>query len=98
MRHQVMVRAQLRKILNGDNAKTDYLAQETFRLAWRKPHQFRGDARFSTWLYRIAYSGLLQACQKRLSTVEDIDGDALDQRTSGGLASGISVGHRLKPS
>ena len=30
------------------------IAQETFIRAWRALHQFRGDAQFYTWLYRIA--------------------------------------------
>lgn len=59
-RHQGMVRAQLRRLLRGDEAAADDLAQETFVLAWRKLDQFRGDARFSTWLYRIAYTCFLQ--------------------------------------
>ncbi len=42
-----MVRAQLRRLLHGDHAMADDLAQETFLLAWRKLDQFRGDARFS---------------------------------------------------
>jgi len=49
-RHQGMVRAQLVRLLQGDRARADDLAQETFLLAWRKLGQFRGDARFSTWL------------------------------------------------
>jgi RNA polymerase sigma-70 factor (ECF subfamily) len=64
-RHQGMVRAQLRRLLGGDAARADDLAQETFLLAWRKLDQFRGEARFSTWLYRIAYSRFLQARRKR---------------------------------
>lgn len=63
-RHQGMVRAQLRRLLRGDDAAADDLAQETFLLAWRKLEQFRGEARFSTWLYRIAYSCFLQAIRK----------------------------------
>jgi RNA polymerase sigma-70 factor (ECF subfamily) len=59
-----LVRAQLRRLLKGDHAKADDLAQETFLLAWRKLHQFRGDARFSTWLHRIAYTCFLQARRK----------------------------------
>lgn len=35
-RHQGMVRAQLRRLLQGDAAGADDLAQETFLLAWRK--------------------------------------------------------------
>lgn len=64
-RHQGMVRAQLRRLLRGDHATADDLAQETFLLAWRKLDQFRGDARFSTWLYRIGYSCFLQAYRKK---------------------------------
>lgn len=64
-RHQGMVRAQLRRLLHGDEAMADDLAQETFLLAWRKLGQFRGEARFSTWLYRIAYACFLQAYRKK---------------------------------
>ncbi len=64
-RHQGMVRAQLRQLLRGDRTAADDLAQEAFLLAWRKLHQFRGDARFSTWLHRIAYTCFLQARRKR---------------------------------
>lgn len=81
-RHQGMVRAQLRRLLHGDDGRADDLAQETFLLAWRKLDQFRGEARFSTWLYRIAYTCFLQARRKGLSAADDIDGDASDSRTS----------------
>lgn len=64
-RHQGMVRAQLRRLLHGDAAGADDLAQEAFLLAWRKLDRFRGDARFSTWLYCIAYSCFLQAYRKK---------------------------------
>lgn len=81
-RHQGMVRAQLRRLLHGDEARADDLAQETFLLAWRKLDQFRGEARFSTWLYRIAYTCFLQAHRKQSSAAEAIDGDAPDQPIS----------------
>lgn len=64
-RHQGMVRAQLCRLLHGDEAAADDLAQETFLLAWRKLDQFRSEARFSTWLYRIAYSCFLQMCRTK---------------------------------
>lgn len=73
-RHQGMVRAQLRRLLRGDAAAADDLAQETFLLAWRKLDQFRGDARFSTWLYRIAWSCFMQAHRKQPQFANDIDG------------------------
>lgn len=64
-RHQGAVRAQLRRLLHGDQALADDLAQETFIVAWRKLDQFRGDARFSTWLYQIAHTRFLQAIRKK---------------------------------
>jgi len=78
-RHQGMVRAQLRRLLHGDEATADDLAQETFLLAWRKLDQFRGEARFSTWLYRIAYSCFLQACRKRSLRGGDMDNGEVEQ-------------------
>lgn len=78
-RHQGMVRAQLRRLTLGDAARADDLAQETFLLAWRKLHQFRGEARFSTWLYRIAYSCFLQAQRRRPPVADEIDGAAVDE-------------------
>lgn len=78
-RHQGMVRAQLRRLLRGDAAAADDLAQETFLLAWKKLGQFRGDAQFSTWLYRIAYSCFLQA-RRRSSWIENrTQEDAVDE-------------------
>ncbi|HVT31817.1 MAG TPA: RNA polymerase sigma factor [Rhodanobacteraceae bacterium] len=72
-RHQGMVRAQLRRLLRGDEAAADDLAQEAFLLAWQKLHQFRGEARFSTWLYRIAYTCFLQTRRRKSLPSDDID-------------------------
>jgi len=55
-RHQSMVRAVLRRLTNGDAALADDLAQEAFLLAWRRLGSFRFEARFTTWLYRIAFN------------------------------------------
>ena len=77
-RNQGMVRAQLRRLLHGDEAAADDLAQETFMLAWRKLDQFRGDARFSTWLYRIAYTCFLQV-HRGPARHEAIDDEAMER-------------------
>lgn len=78
-RHQGMVRAQLCRLLHGDEAAADDLAQETFLLAWRKLDQFRNEARFSTWLYRIAYACFLQACRKKSWGAHHADDHAMAQ-------------------
>lgn len=59
--HQSAVRAQLRRLLRGDVARADDLAQEVFVQAWLKLPQFRGEARLSTWLYRMAWHQYLMA-------------------------------------
>lgn len=79
-RHQGMVRAQLRRLLHGDAAGADDLAQETFLLAWRKLDQFRGEARFSTWIYRIAYSCFLQAHRKRTVHAGEAEAGDVEQQ------------------
>lgn len=41
------------------------ITQETFLAAWQGLPSFRGDARFSTWLYRIAYNCSLKQLEQR---------------------------------
>lgn len=78
-RHQGVVRAQLCRLLHGDAAGADDLAQEAFLQAWRKLHQFRDEARFSTWLYRIAYSCFLQAYRKKSELADDAGASEVEQ-------------------
>ncbi|MBN8504250.1 MAG: sigma-70 family RNA polymerase sigma factor [Burkholderiales bacterium] len=70
-RHQGLVRAQLRRLLGEQAALADDLAQDCFVIAWRKLEQFRGDARFSTWLYRIAHSCFLQHLRSERGRVQE---------------------------
>jgi RNA polymerase sigma-70 factor (ECF subfamily) len=74
-RHQSTVRACLRKLTAGNHALADDLAQETFVLAWRNLKSFRQEAKFSTWLYRIATNCWLADARKRK---EELLGDRAD--------------------
>lgn len=67
LRHQGMVRAQLRRLTGGDHAWADDIAQEAFLNAWRKLGQFRGESRFRTWLFRVSYATFLQASRRTRS-------------------------------
>jgi RNA polymerase sigma-70 factor, ECF subfamily len=40
----------------GDHGEAEDVTQETFLRAYERLEEFRGDARFSTWLYRICYN------------------------------------------
>jgi RNA polymerase sigma-70 factor, ECF subfamily len=54
-RHQSQVRRLLRRLTGGDPTVADDLAQEAFLRGYRSLKSYRGTARFSTWLCRIAY-------------------------------------------
>ena len=74
-RHQSQVRTVLRRLTRGDAALADDLAQETFILAWRNLRHFRFEARFSTWLYRIAFNAWQSDARKRREVLLDADDD-----------------------
>lgn len=59
-----MVAANLFRVL-GDRNDLDDLAQEVFLIAFRGLARFRGDARLSTWLYRICVNVALGRLRSR---------------------------------
>lgn len=75
-RHQSKVRAVLRRLTRGDSALADDLAQETFVLAWRNLKGFRFDARFSTWIYRIAFNAWQSEARKKRAVSIELDDEA----------------------
>ncbi|HEY2864251.1 MAG TPA: sigma-70 family RNA polymerase sigma factor [Casimicrobiaceae bacterium] len=91
-RHQSTVRSTLRKLTGGNVAQADDLAQETFLLAYRNLKSFRQEAKFSTWLYRIAYNVFLADARRirELPLPED-DGEVLP---AAGAESPSSVSHQ----
>ena len=91
-RHQSTVRSTLRRLTGGNVAQADDLAQETFLLAYRNLKSFRQEAKFSTWLYRIAYNVFLADARriKELQMPED-DDEALPAADS---ATPSSVSHQ----
>jgi RNA polymerase sigma factor (sigma-70 family) len=67
--HQSAVRGLLRQLTRSDITLADDLAQETFLRAYRNIGSFRGEAKFSTWLYRIAYNCFREEARKRKELV-----------------------------
>jgi RNA polymerase sigma factor (sigma-70 family) len=95
--HQSKVRAQLRRLAGADQSWADDLAQEAFLHAWRKLDQFRGQARFSTWLHCIAYTTFLQAVRRRTIKAEyafDDRGPGLDESRQHALATDMASAMR----
>jgi RNA polymerase sigma-70 factor (ECF subfamily) len=64
LRYQSLVRGFLRR-LTADAAAADDVAQETFIKAYARLTQFRGDAKFGTWLIAIAYNEFRQMHRRR---------------------------------
>ena len=73
-RYQSPVRAFLARMTRGDAHLADDLAQESFLKAWKKLATFRGDSRFSTWLFGIAFNEFRGAARRRKElALEEMD-------------------------
>ena len=63
-----------------DSAAADDLAQQTFLKVWQKLHTFRNGARFSTWLFAIAFNEFRNTCRRKKELlVEDVDTTETDE-------------------
>ena len=74
--YQPQVRRFFLNLTLGDEALSDDLAQETFLKAYINVRSFRGVAKFSTWLYRIAYNEFCswqRKTQHEASLPDDLD-------------------------
>jgi len=78
--------------LTGDPAEAEDLTQEAFLQMFRKIHTFRGEARFSTWLYRLTVNVVLARLRKKRypeisldATVEPGEGDSKPLMELGGI-------------
>ncbi len=63
-RYQSQLRYSLRQLTGWNEALADDLAQETFIKAYQALPGFKGDAKFSSWLYRIAYNQMVSHFRK----------------------------------
>ncbi|MEN8225449.1 MAG: sigma-70 family RNA polymerase sigma factor [Bacteroidota bacterium] len=63
-KHQDFVFTIVRKIVNSPE-EAEEVAQDIFVKAYKKLPDFHGKAKFSTWLYRIAYNTAISHTRKR---------------------------------
>ena len=84
--------------LTGDAELSKDLAQDTFVKAWLNIGSFRAAAKFSTWLYRIAYNVFYDYARAK-KPVADVDVEMLSQQLfyeTPDKDSGIDLAQALK--
>ena len=59
--------------ITADPQDAEDALQDTLIAAWQNIHKFRGNAKFSTWCYRIAANASIAVCRKRRSIPIDTD-------------------------
>ena len=62
--YQAPLRAFLRSLANQEVDLADDLSQDTFIIAYRQMHKFRGEGSFLSWLMGIGYRRFLQYARK----------------------------------
>ncbi len=57
----------------GNNEDAEEITQDVFLKAFRKIHTFKGNSKFSSWLYRIAYNTTISATRKAKKEYAGVD-------------------------
>lgn len=74
------------------NEEAEEIAQDTFIKAFKNLSKFKGDSKFSTWLYKIAYRTCLDSLKKQTekyqtSTIDEITANKI--KSTEGVLDGI---------
>jgi RNA polymerase sigma-70 factor (ECF subfamily) len=59
--------------MTKNREEAEEISQDTFIKAYKNIHKFKGDSKFSTWLYRIAYHACLDAIKKNHNNSSEIN-------------------------
>jgi len=61
----------LRMLKNREEAEE--VSQDTFIKVYKSLHKFKGDSKFSTWIYKVAYNGCLDQIKKNKKYQNDVE-------------------------
>ncbi len=61
----------LRMLKNREEAEE--VAQDTFIKTYKSLHKFKGDSKFSTWIYRVAYNSCLDRIKKNKKHLNNVE-------------------------
>lgn len=88
-RHKDMVFTIAVKILrNREDAEE--VAQDVFVKAFNALPTFKGDAKFSTWLYRIAYNTAISHTRRKKPVFSAIDDGVIDNYTTDSISKNVN--------
>lgn len=65
-----------------DHEDAEEIAQDSFLKAYQKLETFKGESKFSTWLYTIVYRNSISKIRKKNIVTTDIDAFVLDNHTT----------------
>ncbi|MDH3193039.1 MAG: sigma-70 family RNA polymerase sigma factor [Acidimicrobiia bacterium] len=88
--HAFLVASTLRIVRN--RATAEDLAQEAMFRAWRKIGEFRGDAQFRSWVYRIATNLALNQVQRSRESTAEFPIEPTPARSAESVAIGATIG------
>jgi len=89
------LRRTCRRLLQ-DEAEADDAVQESLLSAFAHRHTFRGDARLSTWVHRIAVNVCLMRLRRRIALAPAIESDDCDAALGSLLPRYRDDGHRTE--
>ncbi len=95
-RHHGRVAAWCLRYTRDVDAASD-LAQEVFLKAFQQIASFRGDSKFTTWLYSIARYRCLDEMRQRKTRPREVSGAALDDIEDLGVAEMLSHAESREP-
>jgi len=84
----------LKVLKNREDAEE--IAQESFIKAYRSLHTFKGNAKFSTWLYRITYNTCISETRKRKHSISYIEEIQINEETEEINIEGIPEENRTR--
>lgn len=84
----------LKVLKNREDAEE--MAQESFIKAYKSLHSFKGNAKFSTWLYRITYNNCISEVRKRKIYFTSTDDVEIKDETTELNLDGIPEENRAK--
>nr|NQU93064.1 sigma-70 family RNA polymerase sigma factor [Bacteroidota bacterium] len=97
-KHKEMVFTIAVKIVRN-HEDAEELAQDAFLKAYQALPTFKGDAKFSTWLYRITYNAAISKTRKKKMEFSAIDEELIDNFTTDSITrsvNGLDVDDQIK--